>query len=297
MRLEVLKDIYTFKPNYFDLDGLKYHYIDQGSGEPMLMLHGNPTWSIYYRKLVEAFSSEYRCIVPDHIGCGFSDKPSPENYEYTFFQRVLDLEKLVESLDLKNITLVVHDWGGIIGTIFAERNPERIKRMVIFNTAGFLIPKAKKLPLPLWLCRDTKLGAFLVKNFNAFSFIASHVACTDKKMSRKIRHAFRAPYDTPENRIATLKFVQDIPLSSKDKGYDILEKTTNNLSKLKHIPKLICWGNQDFVFDHHFLNEWVKHFPDAEVKVFHKAGHYVLEEEPEQIIKFMNEFFDKNKLG
>lgn len=293
MRLERLKDIYSFKNNFYDLDGLKYNYVDEGSGEPLLMLHGNPTWSIYYRNLIDYFKKDYRCIAPDHIGCGFSDKPEPADYEYTFFQRVLDLEKLVKHLDLKNITLVVHDWGGIIGTVFAVRNPERIKRMVIFNTAGFTIPKSKKIPVGIWLCRDTKLGSFLVKNFNAFSFVASHVGCTDKKMDKATRQAFRAPYDTAKTRIATLKFVQDIPLFPKDKGYDILEETTKNLYKLKDIPKLICWGNKDFVFDHHFLHEWTKHFPDAEVKIFYKAGHYVLEDAKEEIPAIMEEFFNR----
>lgn len=296
MNLERIKDVYNFKNNYLDLNGLKYNYIDEGKGEVLLMLHGNPTWSIYYRDLVEKFKNNYRCIAPDHIGCGFSDKPDPKDYEYTFFQRVLDLEKLVDHLKLDNITLIVHDWGGIIGTTFATRNPEKIKRMVIFNTAGFLIPKQKKLPFGLWLCRDTEVGAFLVKNFNMFSFLASHIGCKMNKMDSKTRRAFRAPYNNPKNRIATLKFVQDIPLSTKDKGYDVLAQTTKDLPKLAHIPKLICWGEKDFVFDHHFLNEWKKQFPDAEVHPFPKGGHYILEDAKKDIIPLVEKFLQKNPI-
>ncbi len=118
--------------------GLRYHYIDEGQGPPVVMVHGNPSWSIYYRNLVEALRSTHRCIVPDHIGCGFSDKPDDSNYAYTLSQRIEDLESLLESLNLTEpITLVVHDWGGAIGMGYATRHPEKIARLVILNTAAF----------------------------------------------------------------------------------------------------------------------------------------------------------------
>src|SRR5512137_1165151 len=128
MRPDITK-YYPFAGHYLDLDGLRLHYLDEGSGEPVVMLHGNPTWSFYYRNLVLALRDKYRCIVPDHIGCGMSDKPGDDRYDYTLQSRVDDLEALLDSLGVTNgITLVVHDWGGMIGMAYATRHPERIKR-------------------------------------------------------------------------------------------------------------------------------------------------------------------------
>ena len=169
-----LDTLFPFKRNYLDRNGQQYHYLNEGTGEPVVMVHGNPSWSFYYRNLVTALSAQYQCIVPDHIGCGLSAKPSDKDYQYTLKSRIDDLEALLESLQIKdNITLVVHDWGGMIGMGYAARHPERIKRLVILNTAAFHIPKAKTFPMALWLCRNTLLGTVLVRGFNAFSSINS----------------------------------------------------------------------------------------------------------------------------
>jgi pimeloyl-ACP methyl ester carboxylesterase len=117
-----------------DLGGLRYHYLDEGEGEPVVMLHGNPTRSFLYRTLVEALRPSYRTIVPDHIGCGRSDKPDDARYAYTLERRVADLEALLDQLRLDaGLTLVLHDWGGMIGMTYAARHPERISRLVILG--------------------------------------------------------------------------------------------------------------------------------------------------------------------
>ena len=123
-----LKDNYPFTGHTLDLDGLSYHYLDEGAGDPVVMVHGNPSWSIYYRNLVLALRGSYRCIVPDHIGCGLSDKPSPKEYSYRLAQRIADLGQLLETLDLRQITLVAHDWGGGVGMGAAVAMPERFKQ-------------------------------------------------------------------------------------------------------------------------------------------------------------------------
>ena len=147
------------------------------------MLHGNPTWSFYYRNLVLALRDRYRCVVPDHIGCGLSDKPGDNSYDYTLGRRMDDLERLLDHLGITTgITLVLHDWGGMIGILYAVRHPMRIKRLVILNTAAFHLPKKKQLPFTLKLCRDTRLGAFLVRGFNAFSLAASFIGCKKNPM-------------------------------------------------------------------------------------------------------------------
>src|SRR5712692_6431654 len=145
---------YPFASHFLDRDGIRYHYVVEGAGEPVVMLHGNPTWSYYYRRLVLALRDSYRIIVPDHIGCGLSDKPDDSHYEYTLKSRVDDLEALLDHLGVQeSVTLVLHDWGAMIGMAYAPRHPERIQRFVILNPAAFPLPAAKRLPLSLRLCR------------------------------------------------------------------------------------------------------------------------------------------------
>lgn len=293
----ISKDIYPFEGKYLDLTDIKYHYLDEGTGDPVVMIHGNPSWSIYYRNLVKALKNEYRCIVPDHIGCGFSDKPSDENYEYTLEQRVNDLEMLLQYLNIhENITLVVHDWGGMIGMAYASRYPKAIKRIVLLNTAAFLLPSSKKLPFSLKVFRNTAIGENLIKHFNAFSVGASVVGCTRNLMSKEMREAYRAPYNSVENRIATIRFVQDIPLEEGDKSYDMVFDVQEKLSQFKDLPVLMCWGMKDFVFDKHFLNEWLKYIPDAKVHKFDDCGHYILEDASDEVIKLITEFLHNNPI-
>lgn len=254
------------------------------------MLHGNPTWSFYYRNLVMALRDNFRCIVPDHIGCGLSDKPKEEDYGYRLENRIEDIGTLVESLDLKQpLTLVVHDWGGMIGFGWAVNNADRIARTVILNTAAFPLPTDKKMPPALSLVRDTRLGAFLVRNFNAFSGIAARVGFK-KPVSREIREGYTLPYNNPENRIATLKFVQDIPLSEQDPGYDILLNTAKQLHLFADKPCLIAWGEKDFVFDAPFLNTWLDYYPEAELHRFPDCGHYILEDGGPALIETISDF-------
>jgi len=144
------RHLYPFESHFMDRNGLNYHYLDEGSGDPIVMLHGNPTWSFYYRSLIKGLSPYYRTIVPDHIGCGLSDKPGTDKYDYRYRSRVEDLEALIDHLNIKNrITFILHDWGGMIGLAFALRNPEKVARLVITNTAGFFTPGGKGIPFRL----------------------------------------------------------------------------------------------------------------------------------------------------
>jgi pimeloyl-ACP methyl ester carboxylesterase len=293
-----MKKLYPFTGHYLDLEGLKYHYLDEGSGSPVVMVHGNPSWSFYYRNLVIELRDRYRCIVPDHIGCGFSDKPGDDRYDYTLARRVDDLERLIDHLDITdNITLVLHDWGGMIGMAYAVRHPERIKRLVILNTAAFHLPKEKPFPLALKICRDTRLGALLVRGLNAFSLAASFVGCKRNPMPAELRRAYRLPYDTWQNRIATLRFVQDIPLAPGDRNYDLVSAVAAGIGQFSDLPMAIFWGERDFVFDCSFLAEWQRRFPKAEVHRYPDAGHYILEDEQEEIIPLIAGFLARTDGG
>ncbi len=293
-----MKAFYPFKSHFLDRSGLKYHYLDEGKGDPVVMVHGNPSWSFYYRELVRELRGNYRTVVPDHIGCGLSDKPVDSYYSFTLKQRVDDLEALLEHLDIReNITLVVHDWGGMIGMAYASRHPERIARLVVLNTAAFHLPAAKKFPLALRLCRDTQLGPFLIQGFNAFARGAAWVGCKRKRMSAELRNDYCAPYDNWHNRIATLRFVQDIPLKPQDPGYDIISEVEEGLHRFKDLPMTVCWGEKDFVFDRHFLDEWKRRFPAAEVHSFADCGHYILEDAAAEVIPIIRNFLANNPIG
>jgi len=287
---------YPFRRNYLDLDGLAYHYLDEGNGPVLVMLHGNPSWSFYYRNLVKALSGRYRCIVPDHIGCGLSDKPGDDRYDYNLSQRVDDLERLLDSLEIReNITLIVHDWGGMIGMAFAHHHPERISRLVVMNTAAFHLPAGKRLPLALRICRDTALGTVLVRGLNAFSLAASFIGCKADPMPGSLRGLYRLPYDSWANRIATLRFVQDIPLAPGDRGYELVSAVADGLERFVDRPMALIWGERDFVFDGDFLAEWQLRFPRAELHRFPDGGHYILEDRKDAVVPIIAEYLERTE--
>lgn len=283
-----------------DLDrhGAHLHYIDDGIGEPVVMLHGNPTWSFYYRHLIADLRGSYRVIVPDHIGCGLSDKPDDAHYDYTLARRVDDLEALLDHLNLtRGLTLVLHDWGGIIGMTYAARHPDRIARLVVCNTAAFHKPLGKSFPTALSLFRDSPLGAWLARGANLFVRGTTWLGCKTRRLSKEVRDAYAAPYDSWANRIAIHRFVQDIPLRPGDRSYDLITEVESRLHLLQSVPMLIVWGLKDFVFDEPVLAEWVRRFPEAEVHRFPRGGHLLFEDEREAVNGLVKSFLEAHPIA
>jgi cis-3-alkyl-4-acyloxetan-2-one decarboxylase len=281
----------------FVRDGLRMDYIDEGAGEPVVMLHGNPTWSFYYRHLIDGLHDSYRVIVPDHIGCGLSDKPGDLRYDYTLARRVEDLEALLDHLGLdRELTLVLHDWGGIIGMTFAARHPERIARLVVGNSAAFHKPAGKAFPLALSVFRDSLAGAWLVRGLNLFVRGTTWIGCKTHRLPRDVRDAYAAPYDSWDHRISIHRFVQDIPLRPGDRSYELISWVQDRLAVLKAVPMLIAWGMKDFVFDEPVLDEWVRRFPAAEVHRFPRAGHLLFEDEREAVDRLVRSFLSAHPL-
>lgn len=285
------RHLYPFQSHYFNIDGLKYHYVDEGSGMPVIMVHGNPTWSFYYRDLIKTLSPEYRAIAVDHIGCGLSDKPRSVDYDYVLARRVDDLNKLINHLDInQKVILVLHDWGGMIGIIWALANLDRIAGIVILNTAAFFPPDGQPLPLRLRVLISCQpFARIAIQGFNAFALSAVYMA-TSKGLAKDVRQGMLAPYNSWDNRIATLKFVEDIPLDPSHPSYREVESAQDNLHRIDKIPVLICWGMKDFVFTPAYLQEWRRRFPDAQVYQYKNAGHYVLEDAKEEVIQNINDF-------
>src|SRR5207248_2297314 len=176
-----LSALYPFAPKSFLTPGAaRMSYLDEGprTDAAVLMLHGNPTWSFYYRNLVRALAPTRRCVAPDHVGMGLSDKP--QNYDYTLATRIADVASLVATLGLKQIDLVVHDWGGAIGFGFAARHPELIRRLVVLNTAAFAAPR---IPARIAFCRAPVLGPLLVRGLNGFAGPATRLALSRRPLT------------------------------------------------------------------------------------------------------------------
>jgi haloalkane dehalogenase len=287
--------LYPFTSRYITIGGLKYHYLDEGDGETLVMVHGNPTWSFYFRALINGLSPRFRIIAPDHIGCGLSEKPGIERYDYRLRSRVDDLEKLLLFLEpAGKITLVLHDWGGMIGMAYAVRHPDRVGRIVVLNTAAFLPPRGKRFPIRLRLVRDGKFFSNVaVLGFNLFALAAVYMA-PHKKLSDDVKAGLLAPCNCWNNRLATLKFVEDIPLCAADPSYAQAKHVDDNLCKLSTAPLMICWGMRDFVFDDYYLNEWKRRFTNAEIHTLPDAGHYVLEDAPDEVLFFIRRFLDRH---
>ncbi len=283
-----LGELYPWTPQQLELPGgHRLSYLDEGPREApvLLMVHGNPTWSFYFRGLVKAFSDRFRCVVPDHIGAGLSDKP--QDYAYTLATHVANLQALTDHLGLRSgVTLVVHDWGGAIGTGWALRNLEAVERLVVLNTAAFRSPR---IPFSINLCRIPGFGALAIRGLNAFAR-AAVIRAARTKLSPEVARGYTGPYDSWQNRVANLRFVQDIPMHQGVPSWSVLEGIEQGLPRLQDRPMLICWGGADFCFDDSFLAGWRERFPAAEVHRFAEAGHYVLEDAGPQVIERLEDF-------
>jgi haloalkane dehalogenase len=284
---------YPFASHFLKIDGFKYHYLDEGSGPPLLMVHGNPTWSFYWRKLVSTFRDRYRVVAVDHLGCGLSETPSEAAYPYTLESRIDNLQQLVERLELRNITLAAHDWGGAIGMGTALRMPERFSRFIFFNTAVF---RSRRCPWRIRICRTPLLGRLAVQGGNLFARAALRMA-TEKptRFPPQVRSGYLAPYDNWHRRTAIYRFVQDIPLHPSHPTYSTLEQIEKQLSNFRNHPMCLIWGMRDWCFSPHFLERFQEFFPEAEVHPIDDAGHYVVEDADQQIVPILESFLSGNK--
>lgn len=295
---------YPFQPRRIEVrPGIAMSYVDEGpcDGEIVVMLHGNPSWSYYWRHLVSGLSDRYRCIVPDHVGMGLSDRPddAPDavpRYDYTLQSRVDDLEMLLDALGITGpVTLAVHDWGGMVGFGWALSHMPRVKRLVILNTAAFPLPQAKPMPWQLSMGRDSRLGGWLIRRFNLFARGAAWLG-TERRLPAAVRRAYIVPYAGWRNAISTLRFMQDIPLRESDHAWALVSEAGQRLREFADRPAFIGWGLRDFVFDRHFLDGFRRALPQARVHAFEDAGHYVLEDRHEVLVPEIRAFLDANPL-
>ncbi len=288
------QSLYPFDSHEITVDGRRYHYLDEGAGQVLLAVHGNPTWSFYWRELVLALRGRYRLIVPDHIGCGLSDKPTRKEYSYRLAQRVDDLGRLIERLDLHEITLLAHDWGGAIGFGAAVAAPERFSQFVLFNTAAF---RSAGCPLRIRICRTPLLGRLAVQGLNLFARATLRMATArPERITSQVRAGLLAPYDSWRHRTAIQQFVLDIPMNTRHPSYRTLAAIEAGLGQFRRRPVCLIWGMQDWCFTPAFLDRFVEFFPEAEVHRLAEAGHYVVEDAHEQIVPIVEGFLAAHPL-
>lgn len=271
------KPLYPFASHFHTVESGKIHYVDEGpegaaAGGPVLCVHGNPTWSFYWRNVVKELRGQHRVVAVDHLGCGLSDKP--EAGPYRLADHIARLESLVLALDLRDVTLLMHDWGGAIGMGMAGRHPDRIARIGVFNTGAF--PSAR-IPARIAACRIPGLGPLGVRGFNAFAGAATFMA-TEKGLDPAVKAGLIAPYDSWANRVAVQRFVEDIPMDTGHPSWKTLLEVEAGLAKFAEKPVLIGWGEKDWCFNQSFRQEWERRFPGALVHRYDDAGHYVIED-------------------
>lgn len=282
---------YPFQSHFMELDGHRIHYVDEGPGEdsggdPVLMVHGNPTWSFYWRHLVSSLSVDRRTVAIDHLGCGLSDKPA--DYDYCLQSHVDNLCHLVDRLNLNRVTLMAHDWGGAIGMGTLLARQERFKKIVLFNTAAFPPPF---IPFRIRVCRWPLIGKIGVQGLNMFARAATFMA-TERPggLPSTVAEGLLAPYDSWQNRIAIYQFVKDIPLSRRHRTWQLLEQIEAGLEQVADWPILMMWGMKDWCFRPECLDRLNQHWPAAEVHRINSAGHYVIEDAAERVDQTVREF-------
>ncbi|MCA9116863.1 MAG: alpha/beta fold hydrolase [Planctomycetaceae bacterium] len=256
------------------------------------MVHGNPTWSFYWRRLIRHYSQHFRVIAIDHLGCGWSDKP--QNASYLLDTHIRNLSALNEQLQLEQITLFAHDWGGAIGMGAAAREPQKFSRFVLFNTAAF---RSRRIPLRIAVCRIPLLGTLAVRGLNLFARAAVHMAVEHhERMTPAVRRGLLAPYGNWHDRIAVHRFVQDIPLKPSHPSWQTLVEVEDGLAQFQHSPVLLVWGEQDWCFSPHFRREFEQRLPQAESFPIQNAGHYVVEDAHEIFLPRIDQFLKEHPL-
>lgn len=286
--------LYPYESHFETIGGFRMHYLDEGpkdgSKPTLLCSHGNPTWSFFFRSVINEFRDQYRVVVVDHIGCGLSEKPSLKKYPYSLGRRGQDLIELIEKLDLKNIALIAHDWGGAVAMCAATQIPDRFSKIILMNTAAYL---SDRVPKRIRLCHIPVLKRIMLQGLNVFPRAATRMA-TAKGLAPDVKAGLLAPYDSWANRIAVCEFVQDIPLSPRHRSYEALKGTGERLNVFKDEQVALIWGVKDWCFPPEvFLDEFLKYYPNAYVKKIEDAGHYLLEDSSKETLGSIREFLER----
>lgn len=263
--------VYPFESHTFVHDAGRVHYLDEGDGDPVVCLHGNPTWSFLYRHVIHDLRDDYRCLAPDYLGFGLSEKP--RDFPYTPEAHAGVVADLLDHLDLHDVTLVVQDWGGPIGLDWATRNPDRVRAVVAGNTFAWPLAGDRRVR---WFSRvlGSRLGKLAVTRLDAFVRVVMPLVYADRsRLTLAIHRQYRRPFETPADRTGAWVFPRELVGSG-----DWLARLWDRRDALADTPHLLVWGTADPAFGPRYLARWRRLRPDAEVVTFDDCGHYLQEE-------------------
>jgi haloalkane dehalogenase len=277
---------FPFEPRYLDAGDVRLHYVDEGPSDaaPILFVHGNPTWSYLWRKPIAALAEKgRRCVAFDHMGFGRSDKP-PHLARYSLKAHVENAVALIDGLDLRDVTLVAHDWGGPIGLGAMLERSDRLRDAVLVNTWAWELPSF--VPPFIREFRTEGLGEILALGGNLFvESIPGGMANRDT--DPLMMEAYRAPFPDYWSRIGTLAFQRDIPMTERDPSSALMGSIHQRLAELD-VPVTLLWGMRDPVFQPVFMDAWRELFPDARTIELPDAAHFVPEDRPDAVIEALS---------
>lgn len=291
-------DAYPFQSRFVTVDGQRMHYVDEGSGETILLLHGNPTWSYLYRHIIGDLAKDYRCVAPDHLGFGFSDKP--RRGDYSMRAHIMRLDAFVSKLGLRDVTVVAQDWGGVIGLGWAARHKDLVKRLVPMNTTGFVPSDRRGLagvrPLPwgllgLWSLKIPVFGEVFVQGLNGFARVLLPAGIHHReRLTPGVMEGYLDPYATWSSRRAHLASVRQVPLLRSHPTWRLLQETGAELEGWT-VPTQLIWGMKDPVFVPWFLEEFERRLPNHAPSVrIEDASHFLQDDRPDLISETIRQF-------
>jgi haloalkane dehalogenase len=293
IRGETFDGSFPFVPHYLDINGFQMHYVDEGSGEPIVLVHGDPTWGYLWREFIPSLSRHRRCIVPDQMGMGKSGTP-PDPYPYRLRHHIANLEALLLHLDLRDLTLVLHDWGGPVGFAVATCHPHWIKRLILMNTWAFAPWPGGPFPRLIEIIRSDRGEKFVLEKNGYLEPALMGTTHYPEKLTKTVMDAYRAPFPTPASRLALLCWSRDIPVHDTDPSYAEMKRTEQGLSAFAGTPTLLVWGMKDPVLSESVLRMWQRAYPHAVTREIDDASHFLQEDAPDRIVGFIEEFLDTN---
>jgi cis-3-alkyl-4-acyloxetan-2-one decarboxylase len=285
------RDLYPFASHWCEVGGARLHYVDEGprdAARTLLFVHGNPTWSFHWRRLIQDQRQVFRCVAPDHLGCGLSD---PQPRPLRLADHIDNLTHLIRALNLSRITLVAQDWGGAIGLGAMLREVERFERIVLFNTGAF---RPWFIPWRIRVCRWPVLGKLAVQGANAFSLAALRMTLArSRHLPPPVAAGYLAPYNSWHRRQAVYQFVRDIPLSPHHPTWQTLGEIEDALPRLADVPQLLVWGMRDWCFTPECLRRFQAVWPHAQSHELADVGHWVVEDAPEESRQLLADFLSR----
>ncbi len=289
---QIAADVFPHTSREFSFGDHAMRYVDTrpdgSAASTVLCVHGNPTWSFYYRRVIDDLGGGVRVVAPDHLGCGRSDKPSAGRADYHLAAHRDRLMALIEKLDLTNVVLLAHDWGGAIGLDAMRRLPDRLAAIVLLNTAAFPPPY---LPRRIAACRIPVFGTLAMRGAGLFEKAATRMTVNRRPLSRQTRRGLLAPYGSWADRVAIDRFVHDIPMKPSHPTFKVLRELESALPGLANRPDgsprpiRLVWGMKDWCFRPECLERFEAIWPDATVTQLDDVGHYVMEDAPEEVLE------------